>query len=137
MFALSPCYTARLKIKAFMFCGDIVNQSKGMRYIAFKHALEQLETTMKEEGVWPSKTPSEQDLNRAMESTVPFSVDCLTFESWLAFIFIPKLRVLLSLESPLPPMQITPAAEVYLSSAKQRTLNQLQKIDNIANGDIG
>jgi hypothetical protein len=36
MFTLSPCYTARLKIEAFMFCGDIVNQSKGMRYIAFK-----------------------------------------------------------------------------------------------------
>jgi len=55
----------------------------------------------------------------------------------MVFIFIPKLRVLLSLESPLPPMQIAPAAEVYLSSAKQRTLYQLQKIDDIANGDIG
>jgi uncharacterized protein YqcC (DUF446 family) len=54
----------------------------------------------------------------------------------LAFIFIPKMRILLKQEMPLPPMQITPAAEIYLSSAHQRTLSQLQVIDNIANGDI-
>ena len=106
-------------------------------HIALGRALEQLETVMEQEGVWPKKMPAEQDLKNAMESAVPFAVDCLAFESWLAFIFIPKMRVLLTQEQPLPPMQITPAAQIYLSSANQRTLSQLQVIDNIANGDIG
>ena len=106
-------------------------------HIALGRALEQLETVMEQEDVWPKKMPAEQDLKNAMESAVPFAVDCLAFESWLAFIFIPKMRVLLTQEQPLPPMQITPAAQIYLSSANQRTLSQLQVIDNIANGDIG
>ena len=106
-------------------------------HIALGRALEQLETVMEQEDVWPKKMPAEQDLKNAMESAVPFAVDCLAFESWLAFIFIPKMRVLLTQEMPLPPMQIAPAAEIYLSSAHQRTLSQLQVIDNIANGDIG
>ena len=105
-------------------------------HIALGRALEQLETVMEQEGVWPKKMPAEQDLNNAMESAVPFAVDFLAFESWLAFIFIPKMRVLLTQEMPLPPMQIAPAAEIYLSSGHQRTLSQLQVIDNIANGDI-
>ena len=106
-------------------------------HIALGRALEQLETVMEQEGVWPKKMPAEQDLNNAMESAVPFAVDFLAFESWLAFIFIPKMRILSKQETPLPPMQITPAAEIYLSSAHQRPLSQLQVIDNIANGDIG
>ena len=106
-------------------------------HIALGRALEQLETVMEQEGVWPKKMPAEQDLNNAMESAVPFAVDFLAFESWLAFIFIPKMRILLKQEMPLPPMQIAPAAEIYLSSAHQRTLSQLQVIDNIANEDIG
>ena len=106
-------------------------------HIALGRALEQLETVMEQEGVWPKKMPAEQDLNNAMESAVPFAVDFLAFESWLAFIFIPKMRILLKQEMPLPPMQSAPAAEIYLSSAHQRTLSQLQVIDNIANGDIG
>ena len=106
-------------------------------HIALGRALEQLETVMEQEGVWPKKMPAEQDLNNAMESAVPFAVDCLAFENWLAFIFIPKMRILSKRETPLPPMQITPAAQIYLSSVNQRTLSQLQRIDNIANGDIG
>ena len=106
-------------------------------HIALGRALEQLETVMEQEGVWPKKMPAEQDLNNAMESAVPFAVDFLAFESWLAFIFIPKMRILSKQETPLPPMQITPAAQIYLSSVNQRTLSQLQRIDNIANGDIG
>lgn len=59
-------------------------------HIALGRALEQLETVMEQEGVWPKKMPAEQDLNNAMESAVPFAVDCLAFESWLAFILYPK-----------------------------------------------
>ena len=119
------------------FYGVAVSKVNSVCHIALGRALEQLETAMKQEGVWPKKMPSEQDLKNAMESSVPFAVGCLAFESWLAFIFIPKMRILLTQEKPLPTMQIAPAAEIYLSSAHQRTLSQLQIIDNITNEDIG
>ena len=112
-------------------------KTNSTHHIALSKALIQLETDMYQDGIWPNEEPAEQDLKNATESAVPFAVDCLAFESWLAFIFIPKMRILLKQEMPLPPMQITPAAEIYLSSAHQRTLSQLQVIDNIANGDIG
>jgi len=67
---------------------------------ALGRALEQLETVMEQEGVWPKKMPAEQELKNATESAVPFAVDCLAFESWLAFIFIPKMRILLKQEMP-------------------------------------
>lgn len=114
-----------------------MNITNSACHIALSKALLQLEIDMQQDGIWPGAKPSEQDLKNAMESAVPFAVDCLAFESWLAFIFIPKMRVLLTQEKPLPPMQITPAAQIYLSSANHRTLSQLQRIDNIANGDIG
>lgn len=115
---------------------DVI-KTNSTHHIALSKALLQLETDMYQDGIWPNEEPAEHDLKNAMESAVPFAVDCLAFESWLAFIFIPKMRVLLTQEQPLPPMQITPAAEIYLSSANQRTLSQLQRIDNIASGNIG
>ena len=136
MLTFSPCYTARFESKAFLNCGEDVIKTNSTHHIALSKALIQLETDMYQDGIWPNEEPSEQDLNNAMESAVPFAVDCLAFESWLAFIFIPKMRILLKQEMPLPPMQIAPAAEIYLSSGHQRTLSQLQVIDNIANGDI-
>ncbi|MFZ8198879.1 YqcC family protein [Alteromonas portus] len=137
MLTLSPWYTARFKIKAFVNWEEDVIKTNSTHHIALSKALIQLETDMYQDGIWPDEEPAEHDLKNAMESAVPFAVDCLAFESWLAFIFIPKMRVLLTHEQPLPPMQITPAAEIYLSSANQRTLSQLQRIDNIANGNIG
>lgn len=112
-------------------------KTNSTHHIALSKALIQLEADMYQDGIWPNEEPAEQDLKNAMESAVPFAVDCLAFESWLAFIFIPKMRVLLTQGMPLPPMQIAPAAEIYLSSAHQRTLSQLQIIDNITNEDIG
>jgi len=114
-----------------------VNKSNSTRHMMLSEALAQLETIMKQDGAWPKDTPSDSELKAAMESSVPFAVDSIAFESWLAFIFIPKIRTLLALKQPIPAMQITPAAQIYLSTAQHRTINQLQTVDNIANGDIG
>ena len=62
-------------------------KTNSTHHIALSKALIQLETDMYQDGIWPNEEPSEQDLNNAMESAVPFAVDCLAFESWLAFIF--------------------------------------------------
>ncbi|WP_394221866.1 YqcC family protein [Alteromonas gracilis] len=114
-----------------------MNKPNHARQAALCEALMQLETVMQQDGIWPKEQISEQERNSAMESAVPFAVDCLAFESWLAFIFIPKMRVLLKLEQHIPLMQITPAAQIYLPKTQQRTISQCQKIDDISNGDIG
>ena len=55
---------------------------------ALGRALEQLETVMEQEGVWPKKMPAEQELKNATESAVPFAVDCLALRvGWLLFLF--------------------------------------------------
>lgn len=87
---------------------------------------------MQEEGIWPDAKPTRQVLDSALQSTVPFAVDSLPFESWLAFIFIPKMRIIIAQKQTLPAMQITPAAQVYLKGIGHRTIAQLQTIDDIA-----
>lgn len=67
---------------------------------------------MKSAELWPTTPPSQQ----AMHSTVPFAVDSMPFESWLAFIFIPKMQCLLDSGNKVPEMQIYTAAELYLNS---------------------
>ena len=73
-------------------------KTNSTHHIALSKALIQLETDMYQDDIWPNEEPAEQDLKNAMESSVPFAVDCLAFESWLAFIFIPKMRILLKQE---------------------------------------
>ena len=51
---------------------------------------------MQEEGIWPDAKPTRKVLDSALQSTVPFAVDSLPFESWLAFIFIPKMRIIIA-----------------------------------------
>ena len=114
-----------------------MNQANSSSHLAFINALEQLEAVMQQDGVWPDEVPNDRALKNAIGSEVPFAADCFSFEAWLAFIFIPKMRTLLSQSHPIPAMQITPAAEVYLSPANQSTLSALKYIDDIASGDIG
>ena len=113
-----------------------MNRANSSHHLAFIKALEQLETVMQQDGVWPDEVPNDQALKNAMESEVPFAADCFSFEAWLAFIFIPKMRILLTHSHPIPAMQITPAAEVYLSPVNQGILSALQNIDDIASGGI-
>lgn len=114
-----------------------MSQANSSRHLAFINALEQLEAGMQQDGVWPDEVSDDQALKNAIESEVPFAADCFAFEAWLAFIFIPKMRILLTQSHSIPAMQITPAAEVYLSPANQSTLSALKYIDDIASGDIG
>ena len=97
-------------------------KTNSTHHIALSKALIQLETDMYQDGIWPNEEPAEQDLNNAMESAVPFAVDCLAFESWLAFIFIPKMRILLKQEMPLPPMQIACSRNISVIGASAHSV---------------
>ena len=70
--------------------------------------LDDLEGELRDKLLWDELVPSESDLN----STVPFSIDTLTFSQWLQFIFIPKMSMLVQQNLPLPrTMLVLPMAE--------------------------
>ncbi|MEQ3641466.1 MAG: YqcC family protein [Alteromonas sp.] len=96
-------------------------------------AIETLVLLMDNEGLWPSANPTEaMPSEAALRSQVPFALDTMGFESWLAYIFIPKMRHILSAQIPIPNMSITPASEQYFTSAPSAILDQLKTIDGLS-----
>jgi uncharacterized protein YqcC (DUF446 family) len=96
-------------------------------------AIETLVLLMDNEGLWPSANPTEaMSSEAALRSQVPFALDTMGFESWLAYIFIPKMRHILSAQIPIPNMSITPASEQYFTSAPPAILDQLKTIDGLS-----
>ncbi|SDS66157.1 Uncharacterized conserved protein YqcC, DUF446 family [Pseudomonas asplenii] len=57
-----------------------------------------IERELRAQGWWAEVPPSEQ----ALSSVEPFSVDTLDFEQWLQWIFLPKMKVILEEDLPLP-----------------------------------
>ena len=57
-----------------------------------------IEKEMYTQGLWSDKTPSAYELS----SPEPFSVDRLDFEQWVQWIFLPKMKVIIEQEQPLP-----------------------------------
>ncbi|MCU4676960.1 YqcC family protein [Catenovulum sp. 2E275] len=93
--------------------------------------LTELEQALKQVNLWQQTRPSAQ----ALASTQPFCIDTLSFEQWLQFIFIEKMRILLQTKQALPTtLALLPLAEeVYKNSQfdKQILLNVIVKIDNV------
>ena len=66
-----------------------------------------------------------------MASTAPFACDALSFEQWLQYIFIPKMRQLIELDVPLPAsMTLLPMGE----QTWQCQLSQYQDLLEIIRG---
>ena len=75
-------------------------------------------------GWWSDSPPSEQ----ALSSVEPFSVDTLEFEQWLQWIFLPRMKIILEQNLPLPNASgiLEMAEMVYASRAQEtRYLQQL------------
>ena len=89
--------------------------------------LGELETAMKEQGLWAEQAPSHE----ALSSTQPFCLDTLAFEQWLQFILIPQFNAMLDNPMALPssccilPM----ATEVFKGRSLLDVLSLLKKID--------
>ncbi len=58
----------------------------------------ELEAEMTRLSVWEQSAPPAQ----ALASTEPFAVDTLQPQQWLQWIFIPKIRLLIAQQHPLP-----------------------------------
>lgn len=92
--------------------------------------LNQLEGQLKREALWSAQSVSAEALN----SQVPFAADAMSFEQWLQFIYLPRLRDIVQTQSRLPSaMQVAPAAQVYLPE-QLTIISTLTKLDLLAAG---
>lgn len=57
-----------------------------------------IERELQVQGWWTEVAPSPQ----ALASTVPFAVDSMSFEQWLQWIFVPRMRHIIEHGHPLP-----------------------------------
>jgi uncharacterized protein YqcC (DUF446 family) len=75
-------------------------------------------------GWWSESPPSAQDL----ASREPFCVDTLAFDQWLQWVFLPRMKVILEQDLPLPNASgILEMAEMVYASRQHeaRSLQQL------------
>ncbi|WP_163932968.1 YqcC family protein [Paraferrimonas sp. SM1919] len=95
--------------------------------------INQLEDALKAAELWQS-----QPIEAAkLQSTQPFAIDTMSFEQWLQFIFIARMRALIDAGQPLPTaMGIAPMAEqVYLDKPEAQTVvNCCFALDEAING---
>lgn len=82
-------------------------------------------------GWWQEQAPSAA----ALASQEPFCVDTLTFEQWLQWIFLPRMKQLLEADAALPSVSgIRPMAEMVYreqSGVTRRLLELLGEFDRL------
>lgn len=67
-------------------------------HIHLSSLLIDLEYELRRAQLWGSMPPSDT----ALASIEPFCVDTMLFQDWLQFVFLPRMRLLLSNRDPLP-----------------------------------
>lgn len=78
------------------------------RYHQTQLLLDRLETVMREADIWESTSPDAA----ALASSEPFAIDTLTCSQWLQWIFIPRMKLLVTLKATLPTQfEISPYVE--------------------------
>ncbi|WP_299074147.1 YqcC family protein [uncultured Paraglaciecola sp.] len=89
--------------------------------------LKKLQQSLQEAKLWSNVVPP----SKALQSLLPFAVDTLSFEQWLQFIFIPKMRELINTEPHLPKnLKLLPMAEQSFQS-KEEQLGVMEVIRQI------
>ncbi len=98
------------------------------------YLLKELELTLQRLSLWQEEWPSDE----ALASTQPFAIDTLAFHEWLQFIFIERIRMMVSAGHPLPTsISIYPmATEVYKEDLVEMALllDVLARIDECMSG---
>ena len=93
-----------------------------------------IEAQLRAQQLWQADSPSAE----ALASVQPFCVDTLSFEQWLQFIFVPRMRLLISQQIALPGnCQIAPMAEEAFRGMAQDIsvlIEQLAKLDQLLSG---
>ena len=85
------------------------------RYDRINVMLDALEAELRSAYLWNAEKPSEEDLS----SIEPFAVDKLSFNQWLQFIFIQRLRAICDQKGSLPEVcSISPMAEEFYQATE-------------------
>jgi len=90
--------------------------------------LQELEATLKKFNLWQNNKLSVERVSN------PFGVGEISFEQWLQFIYLPKMRLLIKSGQTVPVANITPYAEEVLAGHEARTvlLRILASLDNLS-----
>ncbi len=90
-----------------------------------------IERELRMQGWWESDSPGEQ----ALASQQPFCIDTLTFEQWLQWVFLPRMKYVLESGGPLPRASgiQAMAEQVYGASSAQaqRLIEVLGEFDRL------
>ncbi len=101
------------------------------RIAALADQLLLIERELRVLGWWTSVSPSAE----ALASEQPFCVDTLSFEAWLQWLFLPRMKVLLETAAPLPTASGIRfmAEEVYRGREREvrELLNALGEFDRL------
>ena len=99
-----------------------------------KALLSELETELKQQHLWASAPPDAA----ALASSLPFCYDTMPLESWLQFIFLPRMQALLDARLSLPAkISVLPIAEQafsHLGSQAAPLLHIIKRIDDTLSG---
>lgn len=95
--------------------------------------LVELELALRSSRLWSSTLPTPA----ALSSSAPFACDTMPFESWLQFIFIPKMMTIIETEQVLPrKIALLPMAEQVYAGEQQlaHLFTALKNIDALLCG---
>ena len=101
------------------------------RYDRINVMLDTLEAELRSAYLWNAEKPSEEDLS----SIEPFAVDKLSFNQWLQFIFIQRVRAICDQKGSLPEVcSISPMAEEFYQAKEvdaSKIIKLLASIDEL------
>ena len=101
------------------------------RYDRINVMLDALEAELRSANIWDAEKPSEE----ALRSIEPFAVDKLSFNQWLQFIFIQRVRATCEQKGSLPGVcSISPMAEEFYQAKKvdaSKIIKLLASIDDL------
>jgi uncharacterized protein YqcC (DUF446 family) len=87
------------------------------RLLAVAEHLLLIERELRRQGWWQAEPPSAE----ALASVEPFSVDTLDFDQWLQWVFLPRMKMIIEQDLPLPNASgiLAMAEMVYADRAEQ------------------
>ncbi len=91
----------------------------------------EVESLLRSHGGWDNQPPSDT----ALDSNLPFCVDTLSFEQWLQWIFLPRMKNIIEQSQPLPEQSgIYDYACEFMTNEKlpaTRLLSQIKRFDDL------
>jgi len=98
------------------------------KYAKIESLLVGVETELRNMQLWSEDAPSED----AMRSVEPFCIDTMNFPTWLQFIFLPRMSLIIEQQIPLPAScSITPMAEEYFAGKSGAATGLITALKNL------